>query len=85
MTVNPSSSRRRPPRQLRRSAQHGNYRRDRCAAFGAGFDERLQSRQGLEQHRQFGSEILPARIAPLRDEPKIVPHAIEIEINIDTE
>src|SRR5258706_8216242 len=41
--------------------------------------------RGLEQCRQFGGEILLARIAPLRDEAKIVPHAIKVEINIDPE
>lgn len=40
---------------------------------------------GLEQCRQFGGEILVARIAALRDEPEIVPHAIKVEPNIDPE
>jgi hypothetical protein len=43
----------------------------------------LQSRQGLEQRRQFGSKVLPAGIAALRDESKIFPHAVHIEIKID--
>jgi hypothetical protein len=28
---------------------------------------------------------LPVRVAPVLDQPKIVPHAIEVEINVDPE
>ena len=52
---------------------------------GAGFEARQQSTRGLEQYRQFRREILLARIAPLRDEAKIVAQAIKVEINIDPE